>query len=244
MFKISVFNKRNPKLTHDEYRSCHVGFHLSGLRRLRDIRGCVSNIWSDRDFDEQVPGAGKHEPVGFFDLWDSLDEMWFDSYELYQKSYEWEPDKATDHGLVFDVRGMSAMKNHMKFLFSEAPKQFVCAEHIILPVVRKEHIPIKVQQWGKRSKNLSKVEFMRIWEKEYAPLFKTVNNINGYIITFPIEPIDSMNDLYSTEFTNDSINENQSSRSINFLSKWDGFAFLWIESLEDLRKHRRPNHDQ
>ena len=54
MYKVFAFLKRNPNLTHDEYRAGHVGYHCGQSRRLRNIRGYLVNVWSNTPLREQV----------------------------------------------------------------------------------------------------------------------------------------------------------------------------------------------
>ena len=43
MFKVFGFVKKNNNLSHDEYRTGHVGYHNSFGRRLKNIRGYITD---------------------------------------------------------------------------------------------------------------------------------------------------------------------------------------------------------
>jgi len=47
MLKVFGFVKRHPRLSHDEYRAGHVGYHNSFGRRLNNIRGYLLNVASN-----------------------------------------------------------------------------------------------------------------------------------------------------------------------------------------------------
>ena len=52
MLKVFGFVRRNADLTHDEYRTAHVGYHNSYGRRLRNIRGYLLNVRGNRPIAE------------------------------------------------------------------------------------------------------------------------------------------------------------------------------------------------
>ena len=78
MLKVFGFVRRHPSLTHDEYRTAHVGYHNSFGRRLPNIRGYLLNVRANRTPDEilgheLVAGLTRDEPDDFDTLWDG----WF-----------------------------------------------------------------------------------------------------------------------------------------------------------------------
>ena len=54
MYKVFAFLKRNPNLTHDEYRAGHVGYHCGQSRRLKNIRGYLVNVWANDPLEEKL----------------------------------------------------------------------------------------------------------------------------------------------------------------------------------------------
>ena len=58
MYKVFAFLKRNPNLTHDEYRAGHVGYHCGQSRRLKNIRGYLVNVWANTPLRQQLMLTG------------------------------------------------------------------------------------------------------------------------------------------------------------------------------------------
>ena len=54
MLKVFGFVTRHPRLSHDEYRAGHVGYHNSFGRRLNNIRGYLLNVASNRTIQETL----------------------------------------------------------------------------------------------------------------------------------------------------------------------------------------------
>ena len=92
MLKVFGFVRRHPNLTHDEYRTAHVGYHNSFGRRLPNIRGYLLNVRANRKLDdilgtERVAQLTRDEPDDFDDLWDGWGQLLFDSRSILHQRY-------------------------------------------------------------------------------------------------------------------------------------------------------------
>ena len=166
MIKVVGFTRRNPALTHDEYRAGHLGHHSSYGRRLRGIRGYVINVRANGNLDpvlaELLPGMVKDEPTGFDALWDGYGQLNFDTLDDYFHATEGEPDRATSAGLTIDP-AIQSVGGDGGALYGGSPYQFLVDEHVVLTVRRGEAKMVKIVQFVKRNPALSADEFRARW---------------------------------------------------------------------------------
>ena len=190
MYKIFAFLKRNPNLSHDEYRAGHVGYHCGQSRRLKDIRGYLVNIWANVPLRDKVgpwlDDITRNEPGGFLDIWDGFPEVFFDDRQSWTQARTIEANRATADGLVKDPDWSLADSPH---LFRPAPDDAdkFCAHHlhmleqVVVPVRRSEFKQTKLMHFFKRREDLSAPEFEQRWSQEYLPLAGSMQGLRGYI---------------------------------------------------------------
>jgi hypothetical protein len=108
MLKVFGFVKRNPRLTHDEYRAGHVGYNNSFGRRLNNIRGYLLNVASNRKIIDSlgadiVDQLTVNEPTEFDEQWDGWGQLMFDRMEDYVGARSPARDRAGPNGLETDT---------------------------------------------------------------------------------------------------------------------------------------------
>ena len=158
MYKVFAFLKRNPNLTHDEYRAGHVGYHCGQSRRLKNIRGYLVNIWANEPLTAKLgPEIGAHEinpPDDFLDWWDGFPQVYFDDHDSWVDARTVEPNRVTENGLVVDPDWSLADSPHLFMPAPDNPAQFQAIhlhmlETVVVPVVRLERKLTKVVQFFK-----------------------------------------------------------------------------------------------
>ena len=142
MLKVFGFVKRHPRLTHDEYRTGHVGYHNSFGRRLNNIRGYLLNVASNRPISdslgaEAVKSLTTNEPADFDDGWDGWGQLMFDNMEDYVSAKTPAIDRAGPNGLETDTM-VARVGDDFDQLYAGSPFQFHVDEHIAMPVRRPE----------------------------------------------------------------------------------------------------------
>ena len=239
MQKIVAFCKRNPMLSHEEYRAAHAGYHVSASRRLRKIRGYLNHTWSDRDFNRQVPEATFNEPEGFYELWDGSSEVWWESFDDFFSRNE--KDRAGPDGLEFDTDKLHDSAEER--LFGEAPHLFAADERVIVPVHRPERYLTKLYQFAKRKHSISQDEFIQRWQSEYAILYRNIPNIFGYTLTSRLENIEVMRGFYPDKLEKKAYSEEGILTRKYFYSLWDGIGSIWLDNLGDFNRFRLMNSE-
>lgn len=191
MFKVYAFLKRNPKLTHDEYRAGHVGYHCGQSRRLKDIRGYLVNVWANEPLVEKIGDLHAeitiNEPENFLEHWDGFPEVYFDDQQSWIEARTVEPNRATADGLVVDPDWSLGDSPHLFMPAPDDPNQFRAhhlhmEEHVIVPVRRPEFKLTKLIQFFQKSADLSDADFSRRLLEEYAPLVATMAGLRGFIV--------------------------------------------------------------
>ena len=240
MFKVFAFLKRNVRLTHDEYRAGHIGYHSGHSRRMKGMRGYCVNVWANRDLkqalgplhDRIVRGA----PADFLDQWDGFPCVHFDSAATWLASSEPEKTRAMTGGLAVDpdrlpddgpwlfdaVEGTNGQfrSNHVRL-----------EEHVILPVERTEMKQTKLVQFFRRNPALSDDAFRAGVVTRHGPLAARMKGLNGYIANFRDRDIDAaINGFYPPDDWRFTI-EGRATRQA-FCNQWDGASELWFDSLE------------
>ncbi len=147
VYKVFAFLKRNPKLTHDEYRAGHVGYHCGQSRRLQNIRGYLVNIWANEPLHEKLDidssDLAFNAPTDFLDWWDGFPQVYFDDQTAWVNARTVEPNRATEDGLVVDPDWSLADSPHLFMPVPDNPDQFQTIhlhmlETVLIPVVRPE----------------------------------------------------------------------------------------------------------
>lgn len=191
MFKVYAFLKRNPKLTHDEYRAGHVGYHCGQSRRLKDIRGYLVNIWANEPLVDKIgPLHGeitRNEPADFLDHWDGFPEVYFDDRESWIRARTPEPTRATADGLAMDPDWSLDDGPDLFMPAAGYPGQFRShhlhlEERVIVPVRRPEYKLTKLMQFFRKRADLSDADFSRRLLEEYAPLVASMTSLRGFIV--------------------------------------------------------------
>ena len=142
MLKVFGFVKRHPRLTHDEYRAGHVGYHNSFGRRLINIRGYLLNVASNRPVSDSlgtdlVGRLSLNEPEDFDDQWDGWGQLLFDSLEDYLAAKSPARDMPGEQGLQIDP-AVAGVGGDFEYLYAGSPFQFHVDEHVAKPVMRPE----------------------------------------------------------------------------------------------------------
>ena len=155
MFKVFGFVKKNNNLSHDEYRAGHVGYHNSFGRRLKNIRGYILNVRSNRDLiddyknSEIIREISLNEPKNFDTQWNGFGQLMFDDYHDYINAKQATLDKAGPRGLELDHM-VAKVGDDFNHLYSGSPFQFNVDETIISPVMRPEKKLFKIIQFIKK----------------------------------------------------------------------------------------------
>ena len=190
MYKVFAFLKRNPNLTHDEYRAGHVGYHCGQSRRLKDIRGYLVNIWANVPLIDKVGALHDritlNEPTHFTGYWDGFPQVYFDDQQSWVEARTVEPNRATADGLVVDPDWSLADSPHLFMPAPDNPNQFQAVhlhmlEHVAVPVLRFEQKQTKLIQFFRKREDLSTRAFTTRLMDEYVPLAATLPGLNGYI---------------------------------------------------------------
>ncbi len=246
MFKVYAFLKRNPNLSHDEYRAGHVGYHCGQSRRLKNIRGYLVNIWANEPLRDKVGSwlddVTRNEPDGFLDIWDGFPEVFFDDRQSWTEAREVEPNRAMAEGLVVDPDWDLGDSPHLFRPAPDDPGQF-CAHHlhmlefVALPVRRPEFKTTKIMHFFKRRAALEETEFARIWEQEYLPLAASMPGLRGYIgnLRDPDQEAALVNFFADDDwvFSADGTAERRA-----FCSLWDGASELFFNHATDFSAAR------
>lgn len=239
MLKVFGFVKRHPRLTHDEYRAGHVGYHNSFGRRLNNIRGYILNVTSNTKVTFSL-GAKlaarltRGEPDDFDDQWDGWGQLMFDSLEDYESARAPARDYPGLSGLEDDP-GVAGVGGDFDFLYAGSPCQFHVDEYIARPVIRPERKLFKLVQFGKRPDDLAPELFRAYWTGRYASLAKTMPGLRGLVINLRTE-LDVMTKFFAADseaFTPAGIERRE-----KFYSGWDGLAEYWFDSSEDMVRAR------
>jgi len=240
MLKVFGFVKRHPRLSHDEYRAAHVGYHNSFGRRLNNIRGYLLNVASNRPVTQTL-GAElaqrltKNEPADFDTQWDGWGQLMFDSLEDYLAARRPARDKPGEHGLEEDP-GVAGVGGDFDYLYAGSPFQFHVDEHVAKPVIRSERKLFKLVQFGKRPENLPPELFRAYWTGRYASHALTMPGLRGMIINLRT-PLDVMSGFFAEDaegFTPAGIE-----RRGSFYAGWDGIAEYWFDRPEQAVAARR-----
>ena len=229
MLKVFGFVLRNEALTHDEYRTGHVGYHNSYGRRLPNIRGYMLNVCANKPIGETLgPLAAqitRNEPADFDEQWDAWGQLMFDNLDAYLSARTPSRDRAGPGGLIDDPM-VGEVGGDFDYLYAGSPFQFHVDEHVAVPVTRPERKIFKLTLFGKRKEGLSADEFRAYWTGRYAALMGQIPGLRGHIINIRTE-LDVMTGFFAPDaegFTPDG-----TARREHFYDQWDGMAELWFD---------------
>ncbi len=229
MLKVFGFVRRNPNLTHDEYRTGHVGYHNSFGRRLNNIRGYLLNVRANRSVAESlgstlVDRITEGEPSDFDTLWDGWGQLLFDSLDDYLAARSPARDRAGPGGLGEDP-GVAGVGGDFEYLYGGSPFQFHVDEHVQVPVVRPERKLFKLAQFVQRPKDLQPELFRAYLTGRYASLAATLPGLCGMVVN-----LRTRLDVMSGFFAADSEGFTAAGTAIReqFYSSWDAIVEYWL----------------
>jgi len=250
MYKVFAFLKRNPQLSHDEYRAGHVGYHCGQSRRLKNIRGYLVNIWANMPLDERLgPLAAElqvNPPDGFLDWWDGFPQVYFDDHASWLAARTVEPNRATEDGLVPDPDWNLGDSPHLFMPVPGEPLQFQAnhlrmLETVVVPVIRPEHKIFKLIQFSKRADGLQQSRWEDQLTEEYLPAVKQLRGIRGCILNHR----DADREAALRGFFADGgwvFSAEATSAREEFCSYWDSAIELYFDSAEDFVAARGDSH--
>ena len=234
MLKIFGFVKRHPRLTHNEYRAAHVGYHNSFGRRLNNIRGYILNVRSTRDIYanfSQSPvlrAVSFGEPKGFDEKWDGYGQLNFDNMNAYLGARAPALDRAGPSGLELDDM-VGKVGDDFKYLYEGSPFQFCVDESIKIPVIRQEKKMFKVVQFIKCPADLSPILFRSYMAGKYCSALSIMPGIKGLILNLRT-PLDVMTGFFPSD--SEAFTEAGKRRRELFYQGWNAMIEYWYESPE------------
>ncbi len=229
MLKVFGFVRRHPRLSHDEYRAAHIGYHNSFGRRLRNIRGYVLNVRSNHQIEDRIgPLASRithHEPPDFNASWDGWGQLMFDSLDDYLAARMPSPDRAGPNGLEVDPK-VAKVGGDGPHLYAGSPFQFHVSEHILKPVQRPERKLFKLVQFAKRHPSVPLKAFRAYWTGRYAAHVLQWPGLRGHVINFRTE-LDVLTGFFEPDA--DAFSPEGSALRQGFYDNWDGIAEFWFD---------------
>ena len=232
MLKVFGFVRRNKRLSHDEYRAAHVGYHNSYGRRLNNIRGYLLNVRANRAVRESLGPLAerltRNEPTQFDALWDGWGQLMFDTLDDYLAARSPARDHATPDGLAEDPK-VAQVGGDGADLYDGSPFQFHVLEHVAVPVRRPERKLFKLVQFARRPEGLAPEAFRAYWTGRYAAHMAQLPGLRGHIINFRT-PLDVMTGFFEPE--SDAFTPAGTGVRETFYSAWDGIAELWFDEPE------------
>ncbi len=234
MLKVFGFVRRHPNLTHDEYRTGHVGYHNSFGRRLNNIRGYLLNVRANAPIEETlgaelVDQITMEEPPGFDDLWDGWGQLLFDSLDDYLAARSPARDMAGPEGLQMDP-GVAGVGGDFEYLYGGSPFQFHVAENVVVPVVRPERKLFKLVQFVKRPDGLEPELFRAYLSGRYARAAATMAGLWGLLVNVRTD-VDVMTHFFAPDA--EGFTPEGTAIRERFFSGWDAMIEYWLESPAD-----------
>ncbi len=239
MLKVFGFVRRNQRLTHDEYRAGHVGYHNSFGRRLNNIRGYMLNVRANRALHEVLGESLMNqltisEPEAFDSQWDGWGQLLFDSLDDYLAARSPAKDRAGPDGLQIDAN-VAGVGGDFEHLYSGSPFQFHVREHLCAPVRRPERKLFKLAQFAKRHENLPPELFIAYWTGRYASLVAQAPGLRGMIVNVRTD-VDVMEGFFAPD--SECYSPAGIRRRKTFYNGWDGIAEYWFDRPEDFSRLR------
>lgn len=240
MYKVFAFLKRNPNLTHDEYRAGHVGYHCGQSRRLKNIRGYLVNIWANQPLREKIGPVldewSFREPEDFLDYWDGFPQVYFDDQFSWTAARTKEPNRVTADGLVVDPDWSLADSPHLFMPVPDNPHQFQAIhlhmkEEVVVPVERFEHKSTKLIQFFKCNTRIDRTACMDRLRAEYLPVASSMTGLSGYTFNMRDEdPEAAMRGFFAEDDW--VFGEEGTALRRAFCANWDGAMELHFASMD------------
>ncbi len=238
MLKVFGFVRRNQRLTHDEYRAGHVGYHNSFGRRLNGIRGYLLNVRANAPIQASLGAAHEHitrnEPEAFDAQWDGWGQLLFDSLDAYLAARSPARDRAGPGGLTDDP-GVAGVGGDFDHLYSGSPFQFHVREHVGVAVRRPERKLFKLAQFVKRREGLNEDLFWAYLTGRYAQHAATVPGLRGLIVNLRT-PLDVMQGFFAAD--SEGFTEAGVRRRETFYAGWDAIVEYWLDDAAMFAEHR------
>lgn len=241
MLKVMGFVRRNERLTHDEYRTGHVGYHGSYGRRLQNIRGYLLNIRANRSI-EACLGAPtyaaiqRNEPDDFDEQWDGWGQLMFDTLDDYLAARSPAIDRAGPEGLTTDPV-VAGVGGDLEDLFSGSPFQCHCDETVLVDVCRPERKLFKLAHFVQRKPDVDKDLFLNELAGPYAQAISESPGLRGMVVNQRTQ-LDVMTGFYAPE--SECFTAAGTDRRERFFSGWDTMIEYWFDHASDyisLRSH-------
>ena len=240
MFKVFGFVKKNNNLSHDEYRTGHVGYHNSFGRRLKNIRGYILNVRSNRDLiddyknSEIIREISLNEPKNFDTQWNGFGQLMFDDYHDYINAKQATLDKAGPRGLELDHM-VAKVGDDFNHLYSGSPFQFNVDETIISPVMRPEKKLFKIIQFIKKKNELDPLLYSSYLKGKYCSIFADIKGLKGLIINHRTS-LDVMTNFFKADA--ECFSEKGIKRREKFYDCWDTIIEYWFLNPDNFFKGR------
>ena len=231
MFKAFGFVKRNSKLTHDEYRAGHAGYHNSFGRRLNNIRGYILNVRSNSELKTAYDGSSLiekitvSEPENFDDAWNGYGQLNFDSYDDYINARSPSLDRAGKAGLEYDPM-VAKVGNDLEYLYSGSPFQFCVDEDVKVSVIRPEKKLFKLAQFVKAPAHLSPILWRSYLAGKYCSALSVMPGLRGLVLNMRTT-LDILSGFFKPE--SEGFTDNGIIRRESFYSSWDGIIEYWFD---------------
>ena len=240
MYKVFAFLKRNPNLTHDEYRAGHVGFHCGQSRRLKNIRGYLVNIWANEPLESKLDSAALglsiNAPPDFLEWWDGFPQVYFDNRESWVNARSLEPNRATADGLALDSDWRLDDSPH---LFAPTPDDsngfqshhLHVFEQVVVPVVRPEHKITKIMHFVKRHQSVNDAAWRARLESDYLPALGELTGLLG--CTLNLRDADQEAAMRGFFDADDwAFSAEGTAQRRRFCELWDGAIELFFDTVE------------
>ena len=234
MLKVLGFVRRNARLTHDEYRAGHVGYHNSFGRRLNNIRGYLLNVRANRSIEDSLgksvyASIRRNEPEDFDNQWDGWGQLMFDTLGEYLSARSPAVDRAGPEGLTTDP-AVTGVGGDLEDLYNGSPFQFQCNETVVVAVRRPEKKLFKLAHFVRRREKLDANLYFGQLTSGYAQAIKQSPGLRGLIVNQRTE-MDVMTGFFapgSECFTLAGIERRQ-----HFYSGWDTLIEYWFDTVSD-----------
>lgn len=240
MFKVFGFVKKNDNLSHDDYRAAHVGYHNSFGRRLKNIRGYILNVRSNRNlfrdfnYPKVIQEVSMNEPKNFDSQWNGFGQLMFDDYDGYIKAKQSSLDKAGPNGLEYDEM-VAKVGDDFNYLYSGSPIQFNVNETVINPVMRPEKKLFKIIQFIKKKDQFDYSSYHSYIKEKYCSMFAGIYGLKGLIVNHRTS-IDVMKNFFKPDaecFSNIGMKRRE-----KFFSCWDSIIEYWFLNYDNFFQER------
>ena len=234
MLKVMGFVRRNARLTHDEYRTGHVGYHNSFGRRLNNIRGYLLNVRANAPIEERLgeqlaAQLQRNEPEDFDAQWDGWGQLMFDALDDYLAARSPAIDRAGPDGLGTDP-AVAGVGGDFEHLYNGSPFQFHCNEVVPVPVRRPERKLFKLAHFVRRNPDLDTNLYLGQLSGRYAQRIARATGLRGLVVNQRTD-LDVMTGFFTPDsecFTAAGI-----ARRERFYAGWDTLIEYWFDDASE-----------